>query len=129
MLEKIHKKTLQHFPLNPLQKKTRIPFEMFSAPLKMREDLEFKRKTYRTEANKEYRDITSPADLLEIEGAPVERVFILGEPGRGKTGQCFQLVQHWLQGKQAIKEDKEMSDWQKGLASFDFLFPGHSSTC
>ena len=121
-LETIHRKTLQHFPLNPLQKNTRIPFEMFNAPLKIREDLEFKRKSYKADKEKEYKDVTDPSDLFEVDGRPAENIYMLGEAGRGKTGQCYQLIQHWIEARESHKGSKELSNWQKALVVFDFLF-------
>ena len=121
-LETIHRKTLQHFPLNPLQKNTRIPFEMFNAPLKIREDMEFKRKKHKAVKEKEYKDVKDPSDLLEKDGRPVENIYMLGEAGRGKTGQCYQLIQHWVQAREAHKGSKELSNWQNSLLAFDFLF-------
>ena len=121
-LENIHRKTLQHFPLNPLQKNTRIPFEMFNAPLKIREDLEFKRKTHKAGKEREYKEVTNPYDLFEVEDSPAETIYMLGEAGRGKTGQCYQLVQYWVEAKKAQRESKELSKWQQGLLVFDFLF-------
>ena len=121
-LETIHKRTLQHFPLNPLQKNTRISFDMFNAPLKIREDLEFKRKTYKTDKEKEYKDVKDPSDLFEVDGKPAEIIYMLGEAGRGKTGQCYQLVQHWIEAREAHKGSKNLSNWQKSLFVFDILF-------
>ena len=120
-LETIHRKTLQHFPLNPLQKSTRIPFEMFNAPLKIREDLEFKRKTHKTTKKMEYKEIIDPSDLFEVDGRPAENIYLLGEAGRGKTGQCYQLVQHWMEAREAQKGSKKLSNWQKSLLVFDIL--------
>ena len=122
LLETIHQRTLQHFPLNPLQKITRIPFELFNAPLKIREDLECKRKTHKSDREKEYKKVTDPTDLFEVDGRPAENVYMLGEAGRGKTGQCYQLVQHWVEARKAHKESKGLSNWQESLIEFDFLF-------
>ena len=122
VLEKLHTETLRHFPLNPLQKSTRIPFEMFNAPLKIREDLEFKRQTHKTPKKKEYKEVTNPSDLFEVGGRHAETIYMLGEAGRGKTGQCYQLVQHWVEARKAQRESKELSKWQQGLLVFDFLF-------
>ena len=95
---------------------------MFNAPLKLREDLEFKRKTYKTVEEKEYKDVKDPSDLFEVDGRPAENIFMLGEAGRGKTGQCYQLIQHWVEAREAHKGSKELSNWQKSLFVFDFLF-------
>ena len=121
-LEKIHKKTLQNVPLNPLQKKTRIPFETFSAPLEVKEDLSFKKKTFKSEIEKKCKDVTSASDLFEIEGKCTEKVYLLGEAGRGKTGQCYQLIQHWVQARKEEKEKEQLKDWEKGLAAYDLVF-------
>ena len=88
----------------------------------MREDLEFKRKTYKTVKEKEYKDVKDPSDLFEVDGRPAENIYILGEAGRGKTGQCYQLIQHWVEAREAQRESNELSKWQKGLLVFDFLF-------
>ena len=122
VLEKVHTETLRHFPLNPLQKSTRIPFEMFNAPLKIREDLEFKQQTHKTHVKKEYKEVADSSDLFEMGGRPAETIYMLGEAGRGKTGQCYQLVQHWVEARKALRETKKLSEWQKGLLAFDFLF-------
>ena len=95
---------------------------MFNAPLKLREDLEFKRKTYNTVKEKEYKDVKDPSDLFEVDGRPAENIYMLGEAGRGKTGQCYQLIQHWVEAREANKGSKELSNWQKSLFVFDFLF-------
>ena len=121
-LETIHRKTLQHFPLNPLQPSTRIPFEMFNSPLKIKEDLEFKRKTYKAAKGREYKDMTDPSELFEVDGRPAENIYMLGEAGRGKTGQCYQLIHHWVEARKAQKGSKKLSNWQKALLVFDFLF-------
>ena len=95
---------------------------MFNAPLKIREDLEFKRKTHNTDKEKEYKDVTDPSDLFEVNGRPAENIYMLGEAGRGKTGQCYQLIQHWVDAREAHKGSKNLSNWQKSLLAFDFLF-------
>ena len=120
-LEKIHRDTLQSVPLNPLQKKTRIPFDSFSAPLEIRKDISFKKKTHRAETQKEYKEVTSFSDLFYVKGERAEHIYMLGEPGRGKTGQCFQLLHYWLQALDAKREQKELSDWEKGLYLYDLL--------
>ena len=104
--------------MNPLQEHTYIPFESFSAPLKIKEDLSY--KTFTSETRKEYKDVTSAKDFFEVDGQRAERLYILGEPGRGKTGQCHQLLQHWVQARK--KEKEELSEWEKGLAAYDLVF-------
>ena len=108
--------------MNPILKETRIPFEMFSAPLKIREDLEFKRKILQNDEEKKFDEVKCPADLFEVDGKRTENIYILGEAGRGKTVQCYQLIRHWLKGREAERENKELSEWQKALVTFDFLF-------
>ena len=78
-LETIHRNTLQHFPLNPLQKNTRIPFQIFNAPLKIREHLEFKRITHKTNKEGNSKDVKDPSDLFEVDGKPTEKIYMLGE--------------------------------------------------
>ena len=121
-MDKIHRKTLQHFPINPLQKNTHIPFEMFNAPLKIREDLELNRKTKQPNKKNRYHEVTDPSDIFEVGGRPAETIYMLGKAGRGKTGQCYQLIQHWVEAREAKKEKRELSKWQKSLFAFDFLF-------
>ena len=95
---------------------------MFNAPLKIRENLDFKKKTFRAEEKKEHKDVTEPADLFEVEGKSAEKIYMLGEAGRGKTGQCYQLLHYWLQGREAERKNEELSEWQRALVSFDLLF-------
>ena len=95
---------------------------MFNAPLKIREDLEFKQQKYKAAREKEYKDVKDPSDLFEVDGRPAENIYMLGEAGRGKTGQCYQLVQHWVEAREANKGSKELSNWQKALVAFDLLF-------
>ena len=120
-LESIYRKMLQHFPLSPLQRSTRIPFEMFNAPLQIREDLGFKRKTKQSVTENKYKDIIDPSDLFEVDGRPAETIYMLGEAGRGKTGQCYQLVQHWVEAMEASQNNQELTKWQKSLLVFDLL--------
>ena len=123
VLETIYKKTLQHFPLTPLQKCTQIPFEMFSAPLMIREELDFKEQQFkRIDEEPSYKYIVNPEDLFDIDGRPAERIYLVGEAGRGKTGQCYQLVHHWIQARLATTKNTKLSGWQSGLAAFDLLF-------
>ena len=122
-LEEVHRKTLQNVPLNALQKDTYIPFETFSAPLEMKEDLSFKRKTFQSKTTeKKFEDVTSASYLFQIEGKCAQKVYLLGEPGRGKTGQCYQLLQHWVQAREVERERKDLSPWQKCLAAYDLVF-------
>ena len=113
---------LQHVPLSPLQKKTRVPFEAFSAPLKIQEEIKTKRRTHKSEKKPKYKEVKTPDDLLNVNGKPAENIYMLGEAGRGKTGQCYQLVHHWLQAREAKRNMSELSEWQRGLAAFDLLF-------
>ena len=121
-LEKINFNVLRHVPLSPLQKRTKVPFEAFSAPLKMRERLETKIWTFKSEKKTQYKEVKTPNDLLRVEGKPAENIYIIGEAGRGKTGQCYQLVHHWLQGREAQRNMCALTKWQKGLTAFDLLF-------
>ena len=63
-----------------------------------------------------------PSDLFEVDGRPAENIYILGEAGRGKTGQCYQLIQHWVEARKAQRKSKKLSKWQKAMIVFDFLF-------
>ena len=121
-LEQIHRKTLERVPLNPLQKNTRIPFEAFSASLEIKEDQTFKERTFKSEREKKYKDVTSAKDFFEVDGKRAKNMYILGEPGRGKTGQCYQLLQHWVQAREAGRKNKELSEWQKGLTAYELVF-------
>ena len=104
----------------PLRKSTRIPFKIFNAPLKIREDATLKRKTHKTPKKKEYREGTDPSDLLDVDGRPSENIYMLYETWRGRTGHCYQLVKYWVEGAQ--RESNGLSKWQKDLLVFDFLF-------
>ena len=95
---------------------------MFNAPLKIQEHLEFKRATHKTNKEGNSKDVKDPSDLFEVDGKPAEKIYMLGEAGRGKTGQCYQLLQYWLQAREAERDNKELSKWEKGLAMFDILF-------
>ena len=117
----MHKDTLQYVPLNPLQK-PRIPFEAFSAPLKISEDLSYKDRTYKAELEQKYKDVSGASDLFEIKGERAEHLYMLGAPGRGKTGQCYQLLYHWLEAREAQRENRKLSEWQKDLSSYDLMF-------
>ena len=85
------------------------------------EDLSFKKNTFIAEKAKEYKAITNPADLFKVDGKSVEKIYMLGEAGRGKTGQCLHLLHHWIQAREAMRQDEVMTDWQSGLAAFDLL--------
>ena len=105
--------------LHPLYKNTGLSVEQLYAELVLREDLASIQRTDMT--NFRHKAVSSPSDLFIKDNEPVRNVFMLGQPGYGKTTFCLHLLKLWCAAKTAI-ERTGLSIWQAGMIVFDFVF-------
>ena len=91
------------------------------AELVLRKDLAAIQRTNNTNPAGRHRVVTSPSDLFYKDGKPVKNVFMLGQPGYGKTTFCLHLLKHWCTAQTAIERSR-LSPWQAGMIAFNFVF-------
>ena len=87
----------------------------------VKEDLASIQRTNSTKPDDRYKPVSSPSDLFSKDGEPVRHVFMLGQPGYGKTTFCLHLLKLWCAAKTAI-EKTGLSAWLAGMIVFDFVF-------
>ena len=91
------------------------------AELVVREDLSAIQRAHVTNPADRHRIVKSPSELFSKERKPVKNVFMLGQPGYGKTTFCLHLLKLWCVAK-TILEKSRLSLWQAGMLVFDFVF-------
>ena len=77
-------------------------------------------RTHITNPENRHKIIQSPSELFTKDGKPVKNVFMLGQPGHGKTIFCLHLLKIWCAAKTNTEESRV--SWQDGMMVFDFVF-------
>ena len=108
--------------LHPLYTNTGMSVDQLYAELVVREDLASIQRMFVTKPDDRYRIVKSSSDLFTKDGKPVRNVFMLGQPGHGKTTLCLYLLKCWCTAKSIIMEESNLSVWQLGMLDFDFVF-------
>ena len=108
-------------PLHPLYKNTGLSVDQLYAELVVREDLASIQRTNMTSSDDSHKPVSIPSDLFSKDGEPVRNVFMLGQPGYGKTTFCLHLLKLWCAAKTAV-EKTGLSIWQAGMIVFNFVF-------
>ena len=91
------------------------------AELVVREDLAAIQRTDVTNPQDSHRIVKRPSELFTKEGKPVKSVFMLGQPGYGKTTFCLHLLKLWCAAK-TILDESRLTLWQAGMMVFNFVF-------
>ena len=91
------------------------------ADLVVREDLAAIQQAGVTDPDDCHQYVTNPSELFTKNGKPVKDVFMLGQPGYGKTTFCLYLLKLWCSAKTTL-EKSGLSLWQFGMIVFDFVF-------
>ena len=108
-------------PLHPLYANTGMSVDQLYAELMVKEDLAAIQRTDLTNSDDRYRNVQSPSDLFYKEDNPVKNVFMLGQPGFGKTTFCLHLLKLWCAAKKILIKSR-LTLWQIGMIVFDFVF-------
>ena len=107
--------------LHPLYTNTGISVDQLYAELVVREDLAAIQRSDVTNPQDRHRIVKSPSELFTKEGKPVKSVFMLGQPGYGKTTFCLHLLKLWCAAN-TILDESRLTLWQAGMMVFNFVF-------
>ena len=107
-------------PLHPLYANTGLSVDELYAEVVVREDLASIQKKGTTEPTNRHQLVTSPSDLFSKDGMPVTSVYMLGQPGYGKTTFCLNLLKLWCLAKKSA--GIHFTLWQLDMYTFDFVF-------
>ena len=92
------------------------------AELVVREDLAIIQRMVITKPDDRFRIVKRSSDLFTKDDKPVRNVFMLGQPGHGKTTFCLYLLKLWCTARTIIMDESNLSVWQRGMFDFDFVF-------
>ena len=107
-------------PLHPLYVNTGLPVDQLFAEVVVREDLVNIQRTDVSKSSNRHKNVCTPTDMFLKNDQPARNVYMLGQPGHGKTTFCLHLLQLWCTAKTIANTD--LSLWQFGMYVFDFLF-------
>ena len=107
-------------PLHPLYVNTGLSVDQLYAEVVLREDLTSIQRTDIIKPEHRHRIVNNPSDIFTKDGKPVRNVYLLGQPGYGKTTFCLHLLNLWCAAKTVAKP--LLSIWQLGMFVFDFVF-------
>ncbi|KAK3100485.1 hypothetical protein FSP39_020864 [Pinctada imbricata] len=122
----INIKATQKIQVSPLEKNAKkLPLEHIFAPVVILKDME--QNTLKSHQDTSSNDsvgqkIRHPEDMFYKNGKPVRHIFMKGEAAHGKTVYCKQILRYWCASKQAGVNKEALSNWEKYLGVFDFVF-------
>ena len=107
-------------PLHPLYTNTGLSVDLLYADVVVREDLTSLQRMDFSEPEDRHKIVKNPEDLFLKDGKQVRNVYMLGQPGYGKTTFCLHLLKLWCIAKMTAKAS--LSLWQQQMLMFEFVF-------
>ena len=107
--------------LHPLFTNTGMSVDQLYAELVVREDLAAIQHSSVINSSNHSKVVKCPSDLFIKDDRPAKNVFMLGQPGYGKTTFCLYLLKLWCTAK-TVFDKSRLSIWQAEMNVFDFVF-------
>ena len=108
-------------PFHPLYE-TGLSVDELYADIVIKEDLASIQQTDIRNPDDRHRPVSKPSDIFTTtDGEPVRNVYMLGQPGYGKTTFCLHLLKLWCAAINA-QTKAVLPLWQSEMLAFDFVF-------
>ena len=107
-------------PLHPLYANTGLSVDQLYAEVVVREDRASIQREEFSKPEDHHRVISDLRELFTKDDKPVRNVYMLGQPGYGKTTFCLYLLHLWCAAKTSARAG--LSPWQLDILMFHFVF-------
>ena len=114
ILVKVNEDAAHCVPLHPLYRNTGLSAKQLYSDIRIQ-------RNYPSKPGSSGEIINDHADLFTKDGEPVGNVYMLGQPGRGKTTFCLHLLSLWC-AAMTIIPSTSLSVWKFDQNCFHFVF-------